>query len=155
MNVTEFASSPLTVDDDRVDGAEPASDGMYIAAAPVADVPSQPTKAQPSPPTLEEVLTQTSTTLALISSIANSVEGFVGRDEAFRKELRKRLFRLVLKTYAWWSARLVHECNVHNYNLEREINELQQVEVERDRLQAKLSELFAMVNRAVELSRQF
>lgn len=49
----------------------------------------------------------------------------------------------------------MQECNVHSHNLEREINELQQVEIERDRLHAKLSELFAMVNRAVELSRQF
>ncbi|KIO14348.1 hypothetical protein M404DRAFT_475069 [Pisolithus tinctorius Marx 270] len=150
MNTTEYTSSPPTADDDRA-----ASDDICITTAPATDIPSQLTKAQSSAPTLEEVLTQTSTTDTLISSIAGTVEDFAGKDEAFRKELRKRLFQLVLKKYAWWSARLVHECNVHNYDLEREITELQQAEVERDRLHAKLSELFAMVNRAVELSRQF
>lgn len=155
MTAIEFSSSPLTTDDGRGEGAEPAGDEMCITTAPTADVPSQLTKARSSPPTLEQVLTQTSTTASLISSIASSVEDFASSDEAFRKELRKRLFRLLLKNYAWWSVRLVQECNVHSHNLEREINELQQVEIERDRLHAKLSELFAMVNRAVELSRQF
>ncbi|KAI6106876.1 hypothetical protein EV401DRAFT_480430 [Pisolithus croceorrhizus] len=154
MNATEFTSSPLTTDDDRADEVGPASDEMCTTTTPTADVPSQLTRMQSPPPTLEEVLAQTSTTMSLIRSIASNVEDFAGRDEAFRKEVRKRLFRLVLKNYAWWSGRLVHECNVQSYNLEREIIELQQVEVERDRLRAKLSELFAMVNRAVELSRQ-
>ncbi|KIM70736.1 hypothetical protein SCLCIDRAFT_1206904 [Scleroderma citrinum Foug A] len=153
MDCSEFnTSSPVEIGDTQLH--DKASQSTQAAPAGNGDVPSEPTAERPSEPvSLEDILAQTVTSFTLLSSISSRIEGFTEKDEALRKEYRRLLFRLVMKMYAWSSARIFYECCVRESNLETQANSLQQAERERDDARQRLLELLSMVNRALEISK--
>ncbi|KAL4072498.1 hypothetical protein V8B97DRAFT_1959709 [Scleroderma yunnanense] len=153
MDSTEFnLSLPLAMDDSQP--LDNAIEGASTAPASNADVSCESTAEKSSEPvSLEDILAQAATSFALLSSISSRVEGFAEKNEGFRKEFRRLLFRLVTKIYAWSSARIFHECCFSENNLGAQANSLQQAERERDDARERLLELLSMVNRALEISK--
>ncbi|KAF9225808.1 hypothetical protein BS17DRAFT_879110 [Gyrodon lividus] len=125
------------------------------------EVPQPPCEEPPRPSeqrrTLEDVLEQPSTALVreFASSVNQSALQEANKTELFRKDLRKRLFKILLKTYGWSHARLVHETNTAERALEEGVQDVLSTEREQDRARARLVELFAAVNRAVVAFTEF
>ncbi|KIJ11746.1 hypothetical protein PAXINDRAFT_171692 [Paxillus involutus ATCC 200175] len=66
------------------------------------------------------------------------------KTELFRKELRKRLFQIVLKTYGWSNARLVHETNTAERALEKDVQDVLSTEREQGMSSRPPSTIFGM-----------
>ncbi|KAF8843809.1 hypothetical protein BDN67DRAFT_963612 [Paxillus ammoniavirescens] len=109
---------------------------LSLAQSGQDEAPQPPSEEPPQPSglyrTLEDVLAQPSTALVreFASSISQSAMEEANKTELFRKELRKRLFQIVLKTYSWSNARLVHETNTAERALERDVQDVLSTERE-------------------------
>ncbi|KAG2136724.1 hypothetical protein DEU56DRAFT_805599 [Suillus clintonianus] len=149
MDVSNSSSPAPRVTDDMLPSAEDTSVERPRTPESARHSPLEPNNDRNTPPSLQEILQMTSTTVNFISTITTLFHEKGEQNSRLREELRRKILFTAMNAHAWASARIVHEHTVARDTLEAGIHKLVEDEKDQDRMRTRLSEMFEAINNTV------